>query len=184
MNPPCEISDNHKLWCVLGLVYMHQHGVHACVDIMSNTKHPCIQKHGGKMTPHCLSMILQVSPSKSDGFWEGSFWHSRVQNEWSSGFGLLTSTHFLETQVFGLKLKLVKWRVCLLCCVQNFKALWGNVHVLVGWVQLDTSQPPTKFWPSLGVFPQDITPTPPRTSTPKPHVGHGGSPSCSCGGWL
>jgi hypothetical protein len=145
MNPPCEISDNHKLWCVLGLVYMHQHGVHACVDIMSNTKHPCIQKHGGKMTPHCLSMILQVSASKSDGFWEGSFWHSRVQNEWSSGFGLLTSTHFLETQVFGLKLKLVKWRVCLLCCVQNFKALWGNVHVLVGWVQLDTSQPPTKL---------------------------------------
>jgi hypothetical protein len=39
---------------------------------------------------------------------EGAVVHSRVQNEWSSGFGLLTSTHFLETQVFGLKLKLVK----------------------------------------------------------------------------
>ena len=54
----------------------------------------------------------------------------------------------------------------------------------MGWQQLATSQPPTKFWPNLGVFPWDSTPTPPRPSTPNPHTGHGGSPSCSCGGWL
>jgi hypothetical protein len=51
------------------------HAVFCCAALDNTITAPfilhstaCIQKHGGKMTPHCLSMILQVSPSKLDGF--------------------------------------------------------------------------------------------------------------------
>jgi hypothetical protein len=48
-------------------------------------------------------------------FGGGHVWDSRVQNEWSSDFGLLPSNHVADTQVFGLKLKLVKCGSCVMC---------------------------------------------------------------------
>ena len=87
---------------------MHVQGLYACVDIMSNVRNTCNHKHGGKMIPCCLAVILSGSIPKTCDFMEGACVHSMVQNEWSSGFGLLTSTHFLETHILGLKLKFVK----------------------------------------------------------------------------
>jgi hypothetical protein len=40
-----------------------------------------------------------------------------------------------------------------MCCVQNLKAIWSNVHDVVGWQHLAASWTPAKFWQNSGGFP-------------------------------